>query len=107
MSCYEPSATATQQRTALTLELLAYVRDKLRIKLAIRHMKPGETEFRGDNRMLTKDDADYATKELCGIIRGLIRAQREYLVYNAHDKTSRKLADWWEQHQEFDKSEGR
>lgn len=110
MPCYEPSATATQQRTALTLELLAYVREKLRLKLAIRYMPPGVVKFKDDERVLTKEDADYATAELCGVLRKLQERDREafeMLAYDAHDKTSRKLADWWESHQEFDKSEGR
>lgn len=45
---------------------------------------------------------DEATRILCETFRGLTTPQTEQFVYNAHDKESRKLADWWERHQEWD-----
>ena len=45
--------------------------------------------------------ADY-TQHLCNALRGLDEAEITAIVYNARDPMSRKLADWWEQHQQVD-----
>lgn len=37
---------------------------------------------------------------LCDLITSLLPHQLELIVYNAHNKTSRQLADWWENHLE-------
>lgn len=41
--------------------------------------------------------------ELYALLRALSQHDIELLVYNARDKMSRKLADWWEDHQEADR----
>jgi len=51
-------------------------------------------------------NANFVPK-LCEELRGMTEKTREGLVYNAHDKMSRRLADWWETHQEEDKKYGR
>ena len=43
-----------------------------------------------------------ATKDLCCCCRGLNPKQVEAFIYNAHSKEGRKLAGWWERHQEWD-----
>jgi hypothetical protein len=45
---------------------------------------------------------DEATQMLCAECRGMSEDLREKIIYNAHDKTARKLANWWERHQEWD-----
>jgi hypothetical protein len=40
---------------------------------------------------------------LCGLIKKLTKKQFKEIVYNAKSKESRRLADWWEDHQEKDK----
>lgn len=48
---------------------------------------------------------DY-TKELCAALRALKKIDRskfERVVYNARSKTSRDLADWWEEHKLADR----
>jgi hypothetical protein len=40
---------------------------------------------------------------LCGLIKKLTKKQFKEIVYNAKPKESRRLADWWEDHQEKDK----
>ena len=42
--------------------------------------------------------------ELCRVLRSLSPEDRERIVYNAHDKRSRDLADWWEEHEKVDKA---
>jgi hypothetical protein len=45
---------------------------------------------------------DEATALLCECCRSLNEEEREQYIYNAHDKTARKLANWFERHQEWD-----
>lgn len=44
-----------------------------------------------------------ATKILCETCRSLTTKETEEIIYDAHDKTARKLATWWENHQDWDK----
>lgn len=56
----------------------------------------------------TKDITDAASspyagtdkymKMLCTMLRGMPSHQRDEIVYDAHNKRSRALADWWEEH---------
>ena len=41
---------------------------------------------------------DRAVIELCSLLRSLPDDELDRYVYNAKDATSRKLADWWEEH---------
>lgn len=60
------------------------------------------------NLALAKSEAhdSYArvdfTQQLCDLLRDLSPEQIEQVVYNARDPMSRKLADWWEEHQDAD-----
>lgn len=46
----------------------------------------------------TYPTTDEAVVHLCTVLTDMTTRQRETIVYNSHDKTSRKLADWWEVH---------
>lgn len=57
-----------------------------------------------------KDSADHAEfsesrcqEMACERLRAMTEKQREAWVYDAHSPLSRKLADWWERHQDADK----
>lgn len=50
-----------------------------------------------------KTEGDKWTKELCKLLTGLTKKKREELVYNPKSAKSRRLADWWEEHQRQDK----
>lgn len=52
------------------------------------------------NNMYPNDDR--VVIQLCNVLNELDSEQRERIVYNAHDKTARDLADWWEEHQNAD-----
>lgn len=45
------------------------------------------------------------TRILCSLIKCLNQETLEYVVYDARCKTSRQLADWWENHQEEDRKQ--
>ena len=42
-------------------------------------------------------------QKLCSMLQSLTEKQINDWVYDAHNTTSRKLADWWEKHQEDDR----
>jgi hypothetical protein len=48
------------------------------------------------------DRLDEATKMLCYALRAMNPKDMEKYVYDAHSKTARRLANWWERHQEWD-----
>ena len=42
-------------------------------------------------------------KTLCGLLKAMKPKERDRVIYNAKDKRSRELADWWENHLEQDR----
>jgi len=46
---------------------------------------------------------DEATKMLCECCRTLTKAEAESFIYDGHSPDARKLAEWWERHQEWDR----
>ena len=48
-------------------------------------------------------DLNIIVPALCSKLKSLSNEQKEEIIYNAKDKTSRDLADWWEEHQNADK----
>lgn len=46
---------------------------------------------------------DEATKILCEACRGLTKEESDKYIYDGRNANARKLADWWERHQEWDK----
>lgn len=46
---------------------------------------------------------DRDTAELCSLIRSMNPEQLNRIVYDGRDANARKLADWWEHHEEADK----
>ena len=50
----------------------------------------------------SKEEGDKWVAMLCAKIRTLSPEQLESIVFNAHSKKARKLADWWEDHEKAD-----
>lgn len=92
--------TACEQYNQLTAQLYLYAMEVL--------SKQGTHTWSPE---LTKDvtltanhmyaSSDY-TPHLCALINKLSPAELDLIVYNARDSMSRKLADWWEEHQAVD-----
>ena len=76
-----------------TAQLLMYVRDQLKMQPSTA-LKAAAT-----NIYCT---SDYVS-DLCHIIHTMTDDDRERIVYDARNPQSRKLADWWEKHQEADR----
>lgn len=49
------------------------------------------------------DDVDQDTKTLCSLIKAMNKKQLDTIVYDGRNPQARKLADWWDKHQEADK----
>jgi len=76
--------------------LLIYIYGKTGKKIPLWVKKASEEYYGNVNRL------DEATTLLCSECRNLTEKEKEKYIYNAHDKLARKLADWFERHQEWD-----
>jgi hypothetical protein len=82
-------------------QLLIYVYDKLkRIAYLDYYIKQAAVET---YPKISRDELDKMTSLLCSTIKGLSKTELDDIVYNGRSKESRRLADWWDKHQEFDK----
>lgn len=87
-----------ESQSKLVAELLVYLESKdSSYWLTDRTRKAAEAYY-GD---VEKLDAMVST--LCKCISGMTPEVRDKLVYNGYNPTSRKLADWWDHHQEADR----
>jgi hypothetical protein len=41
--------------------------------------------------------------DLCNLLSDMTEEQRVSIIYNPYEKPSRRLADWWEEHQKADR----
>lgn len=42
------------------------------------------------------------TQLLCGLLRNMTPTEMDIIVYNGRNPRARRLADWWDEHQEAD-----
>lgn len=96
MPCHDPSPDERDLRAVNAAKCLNILYEKLGLPYKI-GVPTGYDEI-GFGKSL-----DELTNMLCSTIRGLTPEQLEAIVYNGRDKNSRKLADWWDEHQEIDK----
>lgn len=90
--------TALEAFAVETAKLLIFAQSKLGVATDEREERISKTLYP------SKDDADYVTAALCSLLGLLDEDMLNYIVYNAKDKASRKLADWWEEHQKADEN---
>lgn len=99
MPCKTEEPSPIQQEGQLVGELLLYVYCMLGIK-------PSTTSIAISKEYFAKtSDVHSAVEELCTLLRNLNNTcieDYEKVVYDAKSKNSRRLADWWEKHQEMD-----
>ena len=95
MPCRSDYMEATDREVRLreTAQLLIYVKQHLKEKVSDRLLKASNDYY---------CSVDFVP-ELCKTIRKLTPEQMNDIVYNSRDKTSRRLADWWEEHEEADR----
>ena len=48
---------------------------------------------------------DEAVRKLCALCEGMTEAQQNKIIYDGRIIGARRLADWWDEHQEFDEEQ--
>jgi predicted DNA binding protein len=84
-------------RSQETAQLLLYVHKHLNTQ-AEKYVRDAAKDTYGNVARL-----DDMVVELCALLTAMHDTDRDALVYNAKDKTARRLADWWEEHLEADR----
>lgn len=91
--CDDGGPSFHHQKLQRSAKLLLYVREKTGQKPEAWAVKEADNCYASDERSVT---------ELCATLKAMDPKQRDALVYNARNKNSRDLADWWEEHQAAD-----
>lgn len=96
MGCRSDYMDPTQKERLLqeTAQLLEYALE------AMGEMVPQQVSEAAANQYCTID----LVPALCGLINSMTSSEHVRIVYNARDKKSRRLADWWEKHLEADRA---
>lgn len=95
MPCNSDYQNPTRKEELLqkTAELLVFVRTSLGLPI-------------GSNLKKNANDCycsgDYV-EELCSTLTNMSDSQKELIIYDSHNRKSRELATWWEEHQLADK----
>jgi hypothetical protein len=74
-----------------TARLVKFVKNKLGLIIT-------KEENELDTSYPNRSKADFITERLCSLIKGMDAEERENIVWDAKNKTSRQLADWWDEH---------
>lgn len=90
-------ATKSETHSKEVAEHLVYVLNKLN-KPIPDYVSKAANDYYGDVNKL-----HIMVVELCDILTNMKDKTRNEIVYNAKEKKSRALADWWETHQEADR----
>ncbi len=90
------NASGEELESIRVCKLLCYLKKCTGIKIK-KWVRKASLDYYGNTERL-----DEATKLLCYHLRQLTEKEIEKYIYNAHSKEARKLASWWERHQEWD-----
>ena len=82
-----------EQELQKTAVLLEFVYTQLNHKVPLEIVKASNDIY---------CNKDY-TAALCSLIRSMDEDMKEKIIYNAHNRLSRVLASWWEEHEAADK----
>ncbi len=94
----EPGPTAKQKATQETAKNLCFVLERLGKYIPVSYSCVARNAFD------TSAPLDGLVVKLCTEIRAMSDETREKIVYDAHDRDSRALADWWETHKAADEA---
>lgn len=95
---FEETPSVFDKQVKNTIKNLLWVKDQMGVH-------PGEELVNAytKNTGFTLDEGDKWVAELCATIELFSDDMMERIVYNAKSKKSRRLADWWEEHQAADR----
>jgi replication initiation and membrane attachment protein DnaB len=91
--------TAKEEATNLVAQLLMYVM----LALDARWNPSPILEMAAEATYPNTDLLDEYTATLCDKIANMSEADKQRIMYDGRFKDARRLADWWEAHQEVDK----
>ncbi len=100
MPCSDPTPTGREERASTVLELIV---DFKKLGEEINYPKDFDGQISGYSIFGSDRYLDEATNILCLFCK---RKGEDY-IYNGRFKERRRLADWWDEHKEIDKREGR
>jgi hypothetical protein len=105
--------TGKEQAISRTAKLLVYALTALGTKVPADIQRRADNIYGADNAVYNSDRSqsekgprrsdDAVVALLCKTVAGMTDEQREAIVYNAHDATSRDLAAWVEEHERADR----
>jgi hypothetical protein len=98
MPCITPEPDRDELATQHTAKLTVYLHQILGLKCPVWVVELAGNSFAYDPLVVPL---------LCKLLTDMEPDKREAIVYNAHDRTARELATWWEDHQAKDRKQSR
>jgi len=95
--CDYADPTERQKEAKLVAQLLIYVSKAMGKKCSGSLLQASKYDY-GDVSSLDK-----RTDALCSILFNLNEDAKNKIIYDGRNKDARKLADWWDKHQEADR----
>ena len=97
MPCYCPEPNERDKESQLVCKLLVYL-----------YEQTGKCPYRPDVAQAKasipyEQSLDQNTARLCSKIKELTSEQLDRIVYDGRSAPARRLADWWDKHQEQDR----
>jgi len=100
MPCSDPTPSGREERAAKVLKLII---DFKSLGEDIEYPKG----FNGDISGYSIFGSDRYLDEATNILCSFCKIKGDDFIYNGRFKERRRLADWWDEHKEIDKREGR
>lgn len=96
MPCSTPEESNNEKESRRVSKLILIFDKKMGIE--------SDQNIKDWSKAYFENHCDIVTPLLCANINSLSKEERERVVYDAHDKESRMLADWFDEHDAFDKN---
>lgn len=96
MPCYTPPESNHDKESRRVSNLILIFDKKMNIKSDPIIEKWANAHY--------ENHCNIVTPMLCEKIRGINEDELNQIVYNGRDKDSRRLADWWDEHNKFDRA---
>jgi len=90
------AASGQELESKRVCELLVYVYECTGVKVPA-WISKASADYYGNTQRI-----DEATALLCGACRGLTQGEQNKYLFNGRKEMARKLASWYERHQEWD-----
>lgn len=95
MPCYQPDESNNEKESRRISKLIMIFDKKMGVETAQNIVKWSSAYY--------ENHCDVVTPLLCAKINSLLPDELEKIVYDGRDKESRLLADWFDEHDSFDR----